>query len=429
MGYNTGMFDPHTVRSDFPLLQKTKSDSPLIYLDSAATSQKPRVVLDAIQNYYLTNCANVHRGVHALSDASTREWEKSRATIAAFLGAEDEELIITRNTTEALNGVAYGWADQHLKNGDVVLTTYLEHHANIVPWQEVCNRTGAELAYISLETTNDRLDLSSLKKLIAKYGARIKLVCFTHVSNALGTVVPVKTIVEMLHDAFKKDRPAIVVDGAQAVPHLPVHFDKMDVDFYAFSGHKMLGPMGVGGLLVKKTHIQSGDFRPWLFGGGMIAEVHIDHTTFHPDAAERFTAGTPDVASAVGLAAACTYLSTLGMDAVAAHDQSLVQYALSELSKIPEVQILGPTVAIGCAPLDRCGSVTFVYTGVHAHDVAQILASEGVAVRSGHHCTMPLHELCNWQATVRASFSVYSTPEDIDALCKALRKVQQVFGN
>ncbi len=429
MEYNTAMFDPQKVRLDFPLLAASGRKKPLVYLDSAATSQKPSVVLDAIQEYYMTSAANVHRGVHALSDASTKAWETSRKKIAQFVGAADEELIITRNATESLNGVAYGWADYHLRAGDVIITTYLEHHANIVPWQEVCRRTGAQLKFVGVSADTGRLDLASLKQLLIQHGEKVALVCCTHVSNVLGTVVPISAVVSLVREICGSQGPKIVIDGAQAVPHILVNFADLDVDFYAFSGHKMLGPMGVGGLLVRKALLDSGEFHPWFFGGGMIAEVHTDHTLFHPDVRERFTPGTPDVASAVGLAAACDYLSQLGMAAVATHDSQLVAYALEQLQMIPQVKLIGPVVANAGAPLDRCGSVAFTYTGVHAHDVAQILDSEGVAVRSGHHCTMPLHELCHWQATVRASFAVYTTRSDIDALCAALHTVAKVFGS
>lgn len=423
------MFDPQKARLDFPLLTASEREKPLIYLDSAATSQKPSVVLNAIQEYYMTSTANVHRGVHALSDASTKAWESSRKKIAQFVGAADEELIITRNATESLNGVAYGWADYHVQAGDVIITTYLEHHANIVPWQEVCRRTGARLEFVGLQAETGRLDLASLKKLLVSYGDKVALVCCTQVSNVLGTVVPIAAVVDLVREIYGSQGPKIVIDGAQAVPHIPVNFADLDVDFYAFSGHKMLGPMGVGGLVVRKALLDSGEFHPWLFGGGMIAEVHIDHTVFHPDVRERFTPGTPDVASAVGLAAACDYLSQLSMTAVATHDSQLVAYALEQLQLISQVKLIGPVVADAGAPLDRCGSVAFTYTGVHAHDVAQILDSEGVAVRSGHHCTMPLHELCHWQATVRASFAVYTTRSDIDAMCAALHTVAKVFGS
>ncbi len=421
------MFDSHIVRRDFPLFAQPVHQG-LVYLDSAATSQKPQVVLDAIADYYRTSTANVHRGVHTLSDASTHVWEESRKTIAHFFGAMPQELIITRNTTEALNGVAYGWGDAHLKPGDVILTTLLEHHANIVPWQQLCARTGAELVFVPVVPQTGRVAWDTFEELLKQYGARIRLVACTHVSNTLGTLVPVDKLVALVRATCSGDSPRILIDGAQAAPHIPVNFDALGVDFYAFSGHKMLGPMGSGGLLVRSKLLESGEMQPWFFGGGMIAEVHTTGTQLHPDPQERFTAGTPDVASAAGLAAACNYLTALDMKEVAKHDAQLVTYATQQLHAAPGVQLVGPLPTAADSIFDRCGSVAFVYTGVHAHDVAQVLDSEGIAVRSGHHCTMPLHEACGWQATVRASFSVYTTTEDIDALCAGLKKVAQVFG-
>lgn len=406
-------FNPDEIKKDFPILQRQVHGKPLIYLDNAATSQKPRPVIQAIVEYYEQHNANVHRGVHTLSDESTMLFENSHQRIADFVGADKEELILVRNTTEAINGVAYAWADRNLKSGDVILTTLMEHHANLVTWQEVCKRTGAQLEFIDL-TDDGQLDFEELRARQTRFGEQIKLVALSHVSNTLGTV----NFIEELRRSFPQAR--MLVDGAQAVPHLPLNFQQLDVDFYVFSGHKMLGPMGIGGLVVRKELLVSGEFSPWLFGGGMISEVYADHTTFNEDLCERYVAGTPDVASAVGLAAACDYLDRLGMTNVAAHDQELVTYALSQLSQVPEVTLVGPQT-------NRVGSVAFTYEGVHAHDVAQILDSEGIAVRSGHHCTMPLHQHFKWQATVRASFQVYNSVRDIDQLVTTLAKVKQVF--
>lgn len=447
------MFDPKIISQDFPILSRSINGKKLVYLDNAATSQKPRAVIDVITHYYETSNANVHRGVHTLSDESTKLWEDSRKTIADFFGAQPDELILTRNTTEAINGIAYGWADSQLKPGDVIITTLMEHHADIVPWQEAATRTGAILEFIPLDE-NGRVDLKELQNLLQKHQDKVKLLALTFVSNALGTRVPLEKIVAMVTDFYPKtdSRPKIAVDGAQAAPHFSVHFDKLNIDFLAFSGHKMLGPMGVGGLLVRKKLLETQEMKPWFFGGGMIAEVHTDKTIYNEIISERFTAGTPDVASAVGLAAACSYLTTLGMQNVLEHDKKLVAYALAELSKIPELTIIGPKTAESARPksesetgtktktatepdfgtepnsdLDRIGSVTFVYGGVHAHDVAQILDSEGIAVRSGHHCTMPLHEKFGWPASLRVSFQIYNTTEDIDELVHALAKVKQIF--
>jgi cysteine desulfurase / selenocysteine lyase len=416
------MLDPNSIRADFPILSRLINGKQLVYLDNAATSQKPRQVIDAIVGYYSNHNANVHRGVHTLSDESTELLTKSRQTIADFFGAENDELILVRNTTEAINGVAYGWADQHLKTGDVVLTTLMEHHSDLVVWQETCRRTGAKLEVIPVDS-NGRLLLESLKEKLKTLP--VKLVALTHVSNTLGTINPIEKIVQLIKSNNRQIK--ILVDGAQAAPHIKVDFHVLDVDFYIFSGHKMLGPMGIGGLLVKKELLSTGEMRPWLFGGGMIHSVAIEHTTYHDELSELFTAGTPDVASAVGLAAACNYLSQIGMSNVEAHDRSLVAYALEKLSHIKELTIIGPTVGESSA-LDRLGSVAFVYENVHAHDVAQVLDSEGIAVRSGHHCTMPLHVANKWQATTRASFQVYTTEAEIDTLVTALEKVKKVFG-
>ena len=441
------MLDSITLKQDFPILSRQVKNKPLVYLDNAATSQKPRQVIDAISDYYKNHNANVHRGVHTLSDESTGLWEKSRATIAHFLGADPEELIIARNTTEAINGVAYGWADYNLGKGDVILATLLDHHANIVTWQEVCKRTGAKLEFVSLHN-DGKLDLDDLEVKLKKFSP--KLVALPHVSNTLGVVVDIPQVVVLVkkHTKGSGKKTRILVDAAQSVPHMPVDFHELDVDFLAFSGHKMLGPMGVGGLLVRKELLQeksgkkpgykkSAEMRPWLFGGGMISAVRTDSADYNPEITDRFTAGTPDVASVVGLAAACEYLDKIGMKNVLEHDLDLVGYAVEELQKIPEVKIVGPvpnsesqTTSYKSQTTNpqRVGAVTFLYKGVHAHDVAQVLDNEGVAVRSGHHCTMPLHTHYGWQATVRASFQVYNSQEDVDVLVRALKKMKGVFG-
>lgn len=417
------MFNPSELKSDFPILSRQVNGKPLVYLDNAATSQKPRQVVEAITHYYYTSNANVHRGVHTLSDESTQAWEKSRTIIANFFGADSDELIITRNTTEAINGVAYGWADQHLQTGDVILTTPMEHHSDLVVWQQVCKRTGAQIEYMGLDTSG-RLKISELEEYCKN--PALKLVALTHVSNALGTKNPVEKIVKTL----KSLRPDIkvLIDGAQSAPHMPVNFHDLGADFFVFSGHKMLGPMGVGGLLVSKELLTNNEFMPWLFGGGMIATVDKHTTTFAESLSDRFTAGTPDVASAVGLATACEYLQKLDMRHVAAHDEELVLYTIEQLKMVTGVTLIGPTQALADQNLDRVGSVSFLYPGVHAHDVAQVLDNEGIAVRSGHHCTMPLHTMFDWQATLRVSFQVYNSKADVDALVAGLKKVATIFG-
>lgn len=459
------MFDPKTIQQDFPILQKKLRQAQgrrLVYLDNAATSQKPIQVIDAISNYYKNSNANVHRGVHQLSDESTSLWESSRQVVAEFFGADNEELIITRNTTEAINGIAYGWGLDNLHKDDVILCTEMEHHSNLVVWQEVCKRTGAKLEFIPV-LEDGRLDTQVLGSRCQVLGDRLKLLALTHVSNALGTLNPIEKILDIVHKSQSlrqaqenntNNKPLILLDGAQSAPHLPINFHKLNIDFFVFSGHKMLGPMGIGGVLIKKSLLQSMKVKPWLFGGGMIQAVHSDHTEFAEELSDRFTAGTPDVASMVGLAEACKYLDKLGMRNVQDHDRKLVEYTIAKLSEIPEVRIVGAVsdsrfqIPDGSLEqnvrgeatnhqsritnhkyLDRVGSVAFLYEGVHPHDVAQILDSEGIAVRSGHHCTMPLHTKFDWPGTVRVSFQVYNSTDDIDLLIEALRKVKKVFNS
>jgi cysteine desulfurase/selenocysteine lyase len=417
------MFNPGQYRSDFPILSRPiHENKKLVYLDNAATSQKPNQVIDAISDYYRNHNANVHRGVHQLGDESTKLFHHSRQTVAQFLGAQKAELIIVRNTTEALNQVAYTWAESHLHEGEVILTTEMEHHSNIVPWQELAHRKKATLEFVEVNE-DGRLSLEDLHIKLKKLP--VQIVALTHVSNTLGTLNPIEKIVKMI----RQSRPTakIVVDGAQGAAHLPIHFQKLNVDFYAVSAHKMLGPMGIGALLVKKDIVET--LPPFLFGGGMINEVSCEKTTYADDLEERFTAGTPDVASLVGWATACEYLKTIGMSTLAAYDAELIRYTLEKLRQFPQVKVIGPqTLLPGESGLDRVGSIAFVYAGVHAHDVGQILDSEGVAVRSGHHCTMPLHTKFNWAATIRVSFQLYNTLEEIDQLCLALQKVTKIFG-
>lgn len=417
------MFDHKKIIQDFPILQqKINGDKKLVYLDSGATSQKPKQVIEAITNYYWHDNANVHRGVHVLSDRSTQIWEDSRTTIADFFGALPEELIIIRNTTEATNGIAYGWG-HNLQPGDVIVSTMMEHHANLVVWQELAKRTGAILKVVGLKD-KAVLDLDHLTKILKAGG--VKLVAFNHVSNALGTVNPVTEIVRLVKKYTNEAR--IILDAAQSAPHLSIDFHQLNVDFLVFSGHKMLGPMGVGGLLVKKNLLTTEELKPWLFGGGMIDQVHEQTATFTEDLADRFTAGTPDVASVRGLAVACEYLADLGMDEVMMHDFELVNYAYDQLEKVIGLTVLGLKPKLIAGWPNRLGSVAFIHQTAHPHDLAQILDSEGVAVRSGHHCTMPLHLACDWQATTRASFNVYSSKEDIDVLVAAFNQVNKIFG-
>ncbi len=412
------MFDPKMVKEDFPILSREINGKLLVYLDSGATSQKPKQVLDAEREYYEQHNANVHRGAHTLGDEATQIYQESREKVMKFIGggtlrqAQGGEVIFVRNTTEAINLVAYAWGLDNLKKGDVVVMTIMEHHANMVPWQEICRRTGARVEVVGI-TGDGQIDMDDYKQ---KLQLKPKMVAFVHVSNALGTINPVKEMTKMA----QKVGAVVLIDGAQAVPHMRVDVSEIGCDFYAFSGHKMLAPMGIGVLWGKKEILEK--MSPFLSGGGMINEVYTDHSTW-AELPDKFEAGTPNVAGAVGLASAIDYLEKLGMENVREHDKEVVSYSLKVLSKLHRVRVLGPK-----DPSIRSGSVSFEYRGVHAHDVATILDCEGVAVRSGHHCTMPLHNHLGIAASIRASFNVYTTKEDIDALIKALGKVKEVFG-
>ena len=411
------MLDTIQVRRDFPILKREINGHPLVYLDSGATSQKPSQVLEAERNYYEQHNANVHRGAHTLGDEATLLLAESRQATAKFIGVSDQEIIFVRNTTEAINLVAYSWGLDNLKEGNVIVTTLMEHHANLVPWQEVGRRTGARVEVVGL-TPDGQVDMDDYRN---KLKLHPKLVSFVQVSNALGTINPVAEMTKLAH----KVGAVVLVDGAQAVPHMRVDIGEIGCDFYAFSGHKMLGPMGIGVLWGKRALLEK--MSPFLTGGGMINEVYTDHSTW-AELPEKFEAGTPNVAGAVGLMSAIKYLEKLGlpaqagMDNVREHDKQLVAYSIQQLQKIKEIRILGPKDSS-----QRSGSVSFEYQGVHAHDVATILDSQGVAVRSGHHCTMPLHNSLGVAASIRASFNVYTTKDDIDALVEALKKVKEVF--
>lgn len=400
------------VKKDFPILKRVVNDKLLVYLDSGATSQKPKQVLDAERIYYEQHNANVHRGAHTLGDEATHLLDVSREKVARFIGARKEEIIFVRNTTEAINLVSYAWGLDNLHKGDVVVTTMMEHHSDMVPWQEVARRMGARVEVVGI-TEEGLVDMDDYRQ---KLKLRPKMVAFVHVSNALGTINSIAEMTKLAHKAGA----VVLIDGAQAVPHMKVDMKEIGCDFYAFSGHKMLGPMGIGCLWGRKEILEK--MSPFLTGGGMINEVAVDQSTW-TSVPEKFEAGTPNVAGAVGLSGAVAYLEKLGMDSVRAHDKEMVDYGLKVLSEVAGVRILGPRDA-----KQRSGSVSFEYMGVHAHDVATILDSEGVAVRSGHHCTMPLHKSMGLAASVRASFNVYTTKEDIDALVTALGKVRSVFG-
>ncbi len=409
------MFKPKQLRKDFPLL---KHNPDLVYLDNAATSHKPQAVLDAVNNYYKTANANVGRGVYDLAQASTEHLENSRQKIADFFKAQPEELILTSGTTAAINGAAYGWADHNLGPDDVILISLLEHHSNLVVWQQVMQRTGAKLAYVG-PGPDGQLDWDEFKNKLQNLTP--KLVALSHVSNVTGAYTDLERAAQLVADYTDECR--ILVDGAQAVPHLPLNFSDLNIDFYAFSGHKMLGPMGTGGLLVKKELLESGEMQPWFFGGGMVEQVHQQKTKFNSKIKNLFQAGTPNTAGAVGLAAACDYLSGLGMGQVLEHDQHLVKYALLQIAEADGLlELVGPVQSVpNGKQLIRVGSVAFIPRFAQAHDTAQVLNQQNVAVRSGYHCAMPLHTYFNWPPTLRASFSVYNTKEDIDQMIAALK--------
>ncbi len=407
------MIDPQIIKKDFPILGRVVNGKPLVYLDSAATSQKPQVVVDAIVDYYKTHNANVHRGAHTLGDESTALSQKARENVAEFIGAKDsKEVIFVRNCTEGLNLIAASYGEANITAGDVILTTQMEHHSDVVPWQMLASKLGARVVFVKV-TDDGLLDMVDYEN---KLKLHPKIVAVVHVSNTLGTINPIAEISRMAH----KVGAIVVVDAAQSVPHMKVNVAELGCDFLAFSGHKMLAPMGSGVLWGRQELLSS--MPPYMGGGGMIAEVHESGFT-SGELPDKFEAGTPNVEAAVGLMAAIEYLEKLGMENVREHDRELIAYSLQILGNVKEIEILG-TRDVNL----RCGSVSFIYEGVHAHDVATILDSEGVAVRSGHHCTMPLHEALGIAASVRASFNVYTTKEDIDQLVIALTKVKQVFG-
>ncbi len=407
-------FDPAALRSDFPILSApTHSGRPLVYLDSASSSQKPQVVLEAMDTYYREYNANVHRGIYEIGERATAAYEDARARTARFIGVADpHEIVFTRNATEAINLVAYSWGRRNIGRGDAIVLTEMEHHANLVPWQLLVQEKDGDLEFIPI-TDDGILRLDVLEVLLR---LKPKLVAFTHVSNTLGTINPVRQIADMAHAAGA----LVLVDGAQAVPHVPVDIEALGVDFYAFSGHKMLAPMGSGALWARRELLEA--MPPFLAGGEMIREVHLRRSDWN-DIPWKFEAGTPAVGDAIGLGVAADYLAALGMDAVRAHERELVAYALEALPRVvPDIALYGPL-----DPDLRGGVIPFNLPDIHPHDVAQILDRYGIAVRAGHHCTMPLHERLDLAATARASFSVFSTKADVDALAAGLVEVERIF--
>jgi cysteine desulfurase/selenocysteine lyase len=404
-------FDVEAVRRDFPIFQQTMRGKPLVFLDSAASAQKPRVVIDRMSDFYLNEYASIHRGVYQLSEMATFEFEKARGKLARFIkAANPREIVITRNATESINLVAQTWGRKHLGRDDEILLTGMEHHANIVPWQMLCGETGAKLVVVPL-ADDGSLEAGAYERLLSE---RTKLVAIAHVSNALGTINPVK---EMIASAHAVGAP-VVVDGAQAAPHMAIDVQDLDCDFYAVSGHKIFGPSGVGILYGKLAHLDA--MPPYQGGGSMIHTVSFEKTTY-AEVPARFEAGTPDIAGVIGLGTAVDYLNGIGMAAIEAWEQELLAYATGRLAEIPQVRL------IGTAP-NKAAVISFVVDGAHPHDVGSILDQQGVAIRAGHHCAQPVMERYGIPATARASLAFYNTRRDVDALVDAIHKVLELFG-
>jgi cysteine desulfurase / selenocysteine lyase len=407
------MLDVNQIRSDFPILQReTKPGIRLVYLDSTASSQKPLAVIEAMDNYYRRSNANIHRGVHTLAEEATSMYEQARVKVARFINAPSaHQIIYTRNTTEAINLVAYSWARANLNAGDLVILTEMEHHSNLVPWQILQAERGIELDFIPV-TEEGLLDLDTYRTLLSRGP---KLVSFTHMSNVLGTINPAAEVIRRAHEVGA----VTLVDAAQSVPHLKVDVQALDADFLAFSAHKMCGPTGIGALYGRMELLEA--MPPFLGGGDMIKEVKL--RSFRANALPyKFEAGTPAIAEAVGFGAAVDYLSSLGMDAIAAHEHEITEYALERLEEVPGVKLFGPGAQ------DKGGVAAFTLDGVHPHDVAQILDQDGIAIRAGHHCAQPLHEKFGLPATSRASFYLYNTKGEVDLLVDGIYKVKELFG-
>jgi cysteine desulfurase/selenocysteine lyase len=402
--------DVERIRRDFPILRRAMRGKPLVYLDSAASAQKPRAVIDAISAFYETSYANIHRGVYELSETATRLHDEARAKVQRLLGAADpREIVFVRNTSEAINLVAQSWGRGRLRAGDEILITTLEHHSNIVPWQLLCEQSGARLV-VAPVTDRGEVPLDSFEALLSE---RTRLVAFSHVSNALGSVQPVAEMAALAHGAGA----LVLVDGAQAVPRMAVDVQALGCDFYAFSGHKLYGPTGIGCLYGRRELLEA--MPPWQGGGDMIAEVRFEKTTY-AEPPHRFEAGTPDIAGAVGLGAAIDYLLELGFERIAEHERELLAYGTELLEAIPGLRIVGTAPA-------KIGVLSFVLDGVHPHDVGTILDQEGIAIRAGHHCAQPLMERLGVPATARASLGVYNTRGDLDRLAAGIHRVIEVF--
>jgi cysteine desulfurase/selenocysteine lyase len=406
------VIDLSSLRADFPILQREIHGKPLVYLDSAATTQKPRSVLDAMTAYYELHNANVHRGAHTLAAEATEEYELARSKVARFIGTSAAQVAFSRGATTSLNHIAYGWGLNHLSAGDTIVVTVAEHHANIVPWQMVAGYTGAELVYLELDA-DYLIDTSDVA---AVMNDRVKIVAFSGMSNVTGAIGPIAA----LTDAARSVGAITVLDGAQLVPHSPVLVEELGVDFMAFSAHKMLGPTGVGALWGRPERLE--EMEPTEGGGEMINLVERHSSTWAP-VPHKFEAGTPPIAEAVGFAAAIDYLTAVGMDKVAAHEHDLTAYALDRLSEVPDLTVYGPTDLT-----KRGGAISFSLADIHPHDLATILDQDGIAIRAGHHCARPLMQYLGVPATARASFYLYNIPEEVDALIESLMTARRVFG-
>ena len=404
------ILDIESIRNDFPILsRKIHNNKPLVYFDNAATSQKPKQVIDAIDFYYRNYNANVHRSIHQLGEEATAKFEESHEKVADFINADSyQNIVLTKNTTESLNLAAYSLT-AGLKKDDEIVISQMEHHSNFVPWQQLAKQRSLRLKFVKINEEG-KLDEESIKQNITK---KTKIVSLTHVSNVLGTINPIKEIAKIAHE----NNALMVVDGAQSVPHMPVDVKKLDADFYAFSGHKMLGPTGVGVLYGKKELLE--DMQPFLYGGEMIREVRFDDTKFN-ELPWKFEAGTPNIVEGIGLGVAIDYLKKIGMKQIQERDRELVDYAMEKLKDISGIAIYGPK--------ERGSVISFNVNNIHAHDVSQILDSEGVAIRAGHHCCMPLMSVLGVAATARASFYLYNTEQEIDTFINAIHKVKKVFG-
>lgn len=404
------LFNVTNVRANFPILQQKIHDKPLVYLDNAATTQKPLSVINAISEYYLQQNANVHRGVHQLSEQATFAFENARKTIQQFIHAKHaHEIIFVRGVTEAINLLAYGW-EQRLQAGDEILISAMEHHSNIVPWQVICAKKNAKLRVIPI-TEKGEIDLIAYQQLLNE---RTKLVAVTHISNVLGTINPIAKIITLAH----AQNIPVLIDGAQATPHMPIDVQALDADFYVFSGHKMYGPTGIGILYGKEKLLEQ--LPPYQTGGGMISQVSFDKT-FYQGLPEKFEAGTPNIAGAIGLQAAIKYLQQLDLQQIALYEAELLNYATQQLQQISDIKIIGQAT-------EKSAVISFVMQQAHPHDVGTILDSEGIAIRAGHHCCMPLMDYFKLPATVRVSLGIYNTQDEIDKLIKGLIKVINIFG-